>query len=265
MKILATVIAVLFLIVFRSPAETTNILSDAEIQGRELVQQILEQVPVTNSTITGVLNIRDSKGDRTSYPLECQIVVSATDWQNSYEVVRTNELKTGESYPLKEKIIISHVLNQTNCYQHEIQTGDFFHQQKMASHILGTKETLSDLEIMKPFVESDFLVADLGLEFFHWPAQRLLKHEVRRSRGCAVLESTNPYSFNGYARVVSWIDSESLGIIHAEAFDSQNKLLKEFDPKSFKKVNGQWELQEMEIRNVQTGSRTRLEFDLKSQ
>jgi hypothetical protein len=29
-------------------------------------------------------------------------------------------------------------------------------------------------------------------------------------------------------------------------------------------VNGQWELQEMEIRNVQTGSRTRLEFDLKS-
>jgi hypothetical protein len=28
-------------------------------------------------------------------------------------------------------------------------------------------------------------------------------------------------------------------------------------------VNGQWELQEMEIRNVQTGSRTRLEFDLK--
>jgi hypothetical protein len=40
-------------------------------------------------------------------------------------------------------------------------------------------------------------------------------------------------------------------------------LLKEFAPKSFKKVNGQWELQEMEIRNVQTGSRTRLEFDLK--
>ena len=30
----------------------------------------------------------------------------------------------------------------------------------------------------------------------------------------------------------------------------------------YKKVNGQWELQEMEIRNVQTGSRTRLEFDL---
>jgi hypothetical protein len=39
-------------------------------------------------------------------------------------------------------------------------------------------------------------------------------------------------------------------------------LLKVFDPKSFKKVNGQWELQDMEIRNVQTKSRTRIEFKL---
>jgi hypothetical protein len=30
-------------------------------------------------------------------------------------------------------------------------------------------------------------------------------------------------------------------------------------------VNGQWQLQEMEIRNVQTGSRTRLEFDLEKE
>jgi Outer membrane lipoprotein-sorting protein len=114
-----------------------------------------------------------------------------------------------------------------------------------------------------PFANSDFWVADLGLEFFHWPEQKILKHELRRSRACTVLESTNPNpSPNGYSRVVSWIDNETLGIVHAEAYDAKGKLLKVFDPKSFKKVNGQWELQDMEIRNVQTGSRTRLEFDL---
>ena len=87
---------------------------------------------------------------------------------------------------------------------------------------------------------------------------------MKRSRGCSVLESTNPNpTTNGYSRVVSWIDEESGGIVQAEAYDFNGKLLKEFAPKSFKKVNGQWELQEMEIRNVQTGSRTRLEFDLK--
>ena len=87
---------------------------------------------------------------------------------------------------------------------------------------------------------------------------------MRRGRSCKVLESTNPDpSPNGYSRVVSWIDNETLGIVQAEAYDAKGKLLKEFYPKSFKKVNGQWELQEMEIRNDQTGSRTRLEFDLK--
>ena len=40
--------------------------------------------------------------------------------------------------------------------------------------------------------------------------------------------------------------------------------MKVFDPKSFKKVKGQWELQDMEMRNVQTGSRSRIQFDLKT-
>lgn len=116
---------------------------------------------------------------------------------------------------------------------------------------------------MIPFANSDFWVADLGLEFFHWPAQKVLKHEMRRGQACEVLESMNPEpSTNGYSRVVSWIDNDTGGIVHAEAFDAKGKLLKEFNPKEFKKVNGQWQLQEMEIRNVQTGSRTRLEFNL---
>jgi hypothetical protein len=111
---------------------------------------------------------------------------------------------------------------------------------------------------------SDFWLCDLGLEFFHWPQQKILKHEMRHGRSCKVLESTNPNpSPNGYSRVMSWIDNETLGIVQAEAYDAKGKLLKEFSPKSFKKVNGQWQLQEMEIRNDQTGSRTRLEFDLK--
>jgi len=103
------------------------------------------------------------------------------------------------------------------------------------------------------------------LEFFHWPDQKILKHELRRSRACTVLESTNPTpSAGSYLRVVAWIDKETLGIVHAEAYDVNGKLLKEFNPKSFKKVNGQWELQDMEIRNVQTGSRTRFEFEVKA-
>jgi hypothetical protein len=116
------------------------------------------------------------------------------------------------------------------------------------------------------FARSDFWLCDLGLEFFHWPAQKILPKttNLKRGREYTLLESTNPNPPpNGYSRVLSWVDKESGGILAAEAYDAKGKLLKEFEPKSFKKVNGQWELQEMEIRNVQTGSRTRLEFDLK--
>ena len=42
-------------------------------------------------------------------------------------------------------------------------------------------------------------------------------------------------------------------------------MLKEYQPKSFKKVNGQWQLKEMEIRNEQTDTRTSLVFDVEVQ
>jgi hypothetical protein len=118
---------------------------------------------------------------------------------------------------------------------------------------------------MIPFAGSDFWVCDLGLEFFHWSVQKILKpYEMRRGRSCKVLESNNPNpSPNGYSRVVSWIDNETLGIVQAEAYDAKGKLLKEFYPKDFKKVNGQWGLGEMEMINDQTGSRTWIKFDLK--
>ena len=81
-----------------------------------------------------------------------------------------------------------------------------------------------------------------------------------------VLESTNPNpSTNGYSRVVSWIDEESLGIVEAYAYDANGKLLKDFYPKDFKKVNGQWQVQTLIMENVQPGSRSRLEFDLNKQ
>jgi hypothetical protein len=220
-------------------AETTNVLSDAEIQGRQLAQKLLEQNPATNFTQNGVLKIRDKEGNTTNIPVSFKTQVAGEIWKVAY-------------YESNNCWIIIHQNGQEN--QYVFTESNFLWGSRSFLHLNGN-------ETMTPFVDSDFWVADLGLEFFHWPEQNVLRKENRRSRGCEVLESTNPNpSTNGYSRVVSWIDEESGGIVHAEAYDFKNKLLKEFDPKSFKKVNGQWELQEMEIDNVQTGSRTRLEF-----
>ena len=81
-----------------------------------------------------------------------------------------------------------------------------------------------------------------------------------------MLESTNPHpATNGYARVVSWVDEESGNVIEATASDGSGRPLKEFNVKSLAKVNGHWQVEAVIMDNVQTGSRTRLEFDLKKE
>jgi hypothetical protein len=241
---------VLFLAV-GARAETTNTLSDAEIQGRKLAQKILEQWPSANLTNTGILKIRNKEGKSSETAIRFETIVKPfAFWTEGFEATTgTNQITLGI----------------VNLFGGDVRYALY----KGPSTTVKTNVPLElfGKQTMIPFAGSDFWVADLGLEFFHWPAQKILPKttNLKRGREYTLLESTNPNpTTNGYSRVLSWIDKESGGILEAEAYDAQGKLLKEFEPKSFKKINGQWELSEMEIRNVQTDSRTRLEFDLKS-
>lgn len=91
---------------------------------------------------------------------------------------------------------------------------------------------------------------------------------MRKGQFCAVLQSINPHPVpGGYSRVVSWIGinhPDEIVLVHADAYDAQDRKLKEFDPKSLEKVNGAYQLESMEMRNVQAASRTIIEFDLGS-
>lgn len=229
-------------------AQTTNSLSSAEIKGRELARQIRDAQPTENFTKTGVLQIRDSDGNETSIPVKCQVVASSNHWDTvytAYPVSVTNHWS--------EFLQIRHAASAPNEYLCRLRTGDASAFKK------------SDAPITTPFAHSDFWQCDLGLEFFQWPEQKILPKatNLKRGRAYTLLESTNPHpTAGGYSRVVSWIDKETGGILEADAYDAQGRLLKVFEPKSFKKIHGQWQLQEMEIRNAQTDSRTRLEFDL---
>ena len=229
-------------------AETTNALSDAEIQGRQLAQQLCDTKPNQNFTSSGTLQIRDGKGSRTNFIFHGSVDVAESDWSSSYTVILRPDFFGKSSFE------VCHKVGRTN--QYNLKT--------VGSCLIGE---ITGKELFQPFASSDFWLCDLGLEFLHWPVQKVLPKttSLKRGREYTLLESTNPTPpTNSYSRVLSWIDKESGGMLAAEAYDAQGKLLKEFEPKSFKKVNGQWLLQEMEIRNVQTGSRTRLEFDLKN-
>jgi hypothetical protein len=112
------------------------------------------------------------------------------------------------------------------------------------------------------FAGSDFALMDLGLEFFHWPTQILVTREMRKGRGCDVLES-RPARTHLYSRVLSWIEQESRaqgqpGLLMAEAYDKSGRILKEFEIRGLTK--GQ--VTDMELRNRQTKTSTRLQFRL---
>jgi hypothetical protein len=242
-------------------AQTTNALSDTEIRGRQLAQQLLEQSPATNFTQNGILKIRDKKGSTTNVLITFQTLTTAGYWQTRYEARHGTNT---DSLPVVILSIIGH-------YPTDLPKNYFLCEDERGlpptTLVQGKSFAMNPLYTdTVPFAGSDFSLADLGLEFFHWPGQNILRGETMRGLFCKVLESTNPNPpTNGYSRVVTWIDNESLGIVQAKAYDAKGKLLKEFLPKDVKKVNGQWQVGSMDIRNVQTGSRTRLEFDLKKQ
>jgi len=257
-----------FLFLTATAHSQTNTLTDAEIKGRALAQKILAQRPAENSTMTGVLRIRDGNGNRSEVPIICKTIVTISvadtnvtvpDWQTLYQVTLTNRT---------EYLHVFHPDSLTNFYSYSTN-------RSAAVPVVGDVSTpvifplffnylIFGPALMSPYAGSDFWLCDLGLEFFHWPQQKVLKKDIHRSCGCTVLESTNPDpGTNGYSRVVSWVDDDSLGIVEAYAYDKNGKQLKDFYPKDFKKINGQWQVQTLVMENVQTGSKSRIEFDLK--
>jgi len=214
-------------------------------EGQALTAELLSQMPVDNYTNTGTLEIR-SRGTKGSLeiPIRFTVRVHGTRWLSLYEAFpqpTNSQLNT---------LTIVHEPGQPSRY--------FQSRLEETDHV--TPLSPAQVATLR-FAGSDFWAGDLGLEFLHWPVQRLLKKELRRGQSCNVLESVDPNPpAGGYARVVSWLDIDTGGVVFAEAYDANRKRVKEFAPKSFKKVDGQWQLQEMRIEDLMSRSRTTLHF-----
>ena len=164
-----------------------------------------------------------------------------TNWVSVYETLASADRPGGA------KLTVIHTGGQPNRYE-LVEPG-------AAGGTNAVAKELTPEQTMVPFAGSDFWVADLGLEFLHWPDQRVLRKEMRHGKSCNVLESMNPQPVpGGYARVVSWVMIESPhGIVHADAYDAKGDVLKQFDPKNLEKVQGEYQLEEMEMRNSEDG------------
>ena len=221
--------------------------NEAPRLGTELAARLISQVPARNVTNTGTLRMEGATGLVRSVPVHFSVAALGSNWIAIYETKPTDGVSK------QAKVVITHTSGQPNTYE---LTED-------SPKDGAAPRKLSGADTMIPFAGSDFWIADLGLEFLHWPQQKLIRKQMRRSQSCDMLESTNPNPKPGaYRRVVSWIDIDTGGIVHADAYDANDRLLKQFDPSEITKVKGEWQLEEMEIRNRQAGTKTLIKFKL---
>ena len=219
-------------------------------EARALVAEMLAAKPDQNTTNTGLVRIRDAADKERQIPVRFEITVTPTNWFSVYETLPS------AGGPGGLKLTVIHSGDQPNRYE-------LFDPAAAGPANTAARQLTRD-QIMAPFAGSDFWIADLGLEFLHWPRQQVLSNDMRHSKSCKVLESTNPAPVpGGYARVKSWIMIASPhGIVHADAYDARGEVLKRFDPTNLEKIQGEYQLDEMEMRNRKTGSQTVIKFNL---
>jgi len=216
------------------------------LEGRALAEELCSMAPLKDSSMTGTLYIRQDRKTEVSVPIEMKLIKGEHGWKSIYQTRNTNAA---------QMISLTIIQSPGSLNSYELLSGTNEKPQEIAHNTTGV-----------PFAGSDFWISDLGLEFFRWKDQRVTKHELRRGQACLVLESKNTVPQPGtYAKVISWIDKDTLGIVRAEAYDQQGKLMKLFLPTKVKKVDGRYQIKEVEMRNEQTGLKSRLEFDLETE
>jgi hypothetical protein len=215
--------------------------------GRELAERLRSSAPSESSEYHGRLIIKNN-GVTRQVPVMCRIIINPTNWEAVYETSATNDEGA-------ERLVVIHETNGPNQY--------LYARAASPSEALPKVAPVTPADAAIPLAGSDFSLADLGLDFLHWPVQRRMKGEMRLGQPCYVLESSNPTGSN-MVRVKSDIDEDSGGILIADGYDSQGHMVKAFSlhNSSFKKVNGQWHVEKMDIINKKTGSHTELKFDL---
>ncbi len=219
------------------------------VEGARIAAELKAMRPATNAQWTGVLKRRLPARTAIEIPVACHIFVETNRWLSVYNSSATTNA------PAEKLVVIRYFDGRT----------EYHHWQAAAGAGLPTQPArLDGAAAGKPFAGSDFLLSDLGLEFLQWPTQLLQPGEMRRGQPCFVLDSLNPNpAGGGYARVRSWIQKEHLGLLIAEAYDAEGRLVKEFTAGSFvKDAAGNYQLKDMEIRSVREKSRTELSFDV---
>lgn len=226
-----------------------SVSADPILEGQSLAAELRGLQIGIPGDISATLKIRKRGGERVERQVQKQSIQTEKGWNDLFSV-------TADDETAKEWILIRHRNGESPSY--------LMANSKTLPMTDEEYQPLVKDDAMRPVGDSDFWVADLGLDFLHWPDQRIVPSKITMRKGiaCKVLESARPtQSEKGYYKVRSWISSEYGGVIYAEAFDITNDKIKIFEVNDVEKIDGQWYLKELRIRNLRDRSTSSLEFN----
>jgi hypothetical protein len=111
------------------------------------------------------------------------------------------------------------------------------------------------------FMGSDFTYDDMGDRDIEAYTYRLLGEQSCFGGSCWKIESTAKDPVDaGYSKTISLIRKDALKTVYAEFYDRDKRLLKKLEVKDLQKKQGYWTIVSMEMHNVQSRHKTRLDI-----
>lgn len=100
---------------------------------------------------------------------------------------------------------------------------------------------------------------DLTLGFLWWNGGKIIGRVEARGQPCYLLDRRAPQNeMTPYARVQLWVDTRISMLIQADGYDKMENLYRRLSIKSFKKMNNEWMIKDLEVEDLAHQSTTLL-------
>ncbi len=98
---------------------------------------------------------------------------------------------------------------------------------------------------------------DLTLSFLWWPDGKTIGIAEVRGQPCYVVDAHAPAGQTApYASVRMWVDTRASMMLQAEGYDTLGEPIRRISVKSFKKINDEWMIKDLEIGELKIDRRT---------
>jgi hypothetical protein len=113
-------------------------------------------------------------------------------------------------------------------------------------------------DLFAPIQDTDANWVDLSLSFLWWQGAQTSGIETIKGRECYVVDVPAPTGTpsGAYAAVRLWIDSQTMALMKAVAYDHKAHEAKKVEAKSFKKMRDIWMIRDLEVQSLPALTKT---------